>query len=1109
MRITTLLLFVSALHVAAKTSAQKINLSDNHISVEQFFSQLEKQTGYSFLLENGIASPDQKLGVHVTNASLEQVLDQTLKPLNLSYRIENKFVYILKASSAGLKPADNFSPLPIDIHGRVTDSTGAPLSGASVTVKGSKGGTSTDQNGNYTIKVPDNSTLIFQSVGYKTVEMPVSGRSTIDITMEITNVNLAEVVVVGYGTQKKATLTGAVTVVKGSDIAKSPTAEVSNGLAGRAPGVIATNNSGQPGKDGSSIYIRGISTYSRATSPLIVIDGVANRPGGFDQIDPNDIESISVLKDASAAIYGAQAANGVILITTKRGKEGKPAFTFNYNQGFNTWAKTEKYLDAAQYAQMVNEISIFGGGNPTYTQDDITKFGNGSDPIGHPNTDWLSLATKKIALQDRASITLSGGSDKVKYYTSLGVLDQNGQFKNGVWQYKQYNFSGNIDAQVSKLFKLSFGSQLRWQNQEGSPLGIPFTFGSLTGALPTALAKNPNGSYALGGLSNGLLNPLLNSTDAAGLSTLKKLFSLNTARGRLDLPFIKGLYVDGFVSVDFGISDSTNWSKSYQVYAYDQAADTYTPFTENSALGLASLDLLNGNSTTITENIKLNYEHQFGKSSIRAFAAYEQSTFDYKYVSAHKEQFISQAIAQLDYGSSVNQTNNGNEITSARQNYFGRVNYSYNNTYILEGQLRYDGSDVFAQNKRWGLFPSVSAGWVISQYDWFKGKMKYVSTLKLRGSWGKLGNDNIPPFQFAQFYYINPNGRLFYNSATGTVTNYPAFSPGVVANPNATWESQTSTNLAIDGGLFDDKLNFTFEVFHQRRNNILAPPNATVPLYTGITLPDENIGIVDNKGLEALLSYSGSFGKLKYFISGNITYAKNKIIYQDEKLSSKPVYQALTGQPVNSYLLYKAIGVFKTQDEINSYATYALGSPPVPGDLKFADINKDGIIDQKDQIVQSLNSVPQIIYGTSIGVSYKSFSVDLLFQGQAKVQRYFRAVSGRNQNFTIEDFTGRSTPGNITGKPRAAEVYGSPQGIGNTYYVSNTSFLRLKNLELAYDIKSEGLRKYGMNGLRIYVNSFNVFTITKYKGLDPESVDGQGLSYPINRTFNLGASITF
>ena len=330
-----------------------------------------------------------------------------------------------------------------------------------------------------------------------------------------------------------------------------------------------------------------------------------------------------------------------------------------------------------------------------------------------------------------------------------------------------------------------------------------------------------------------------------------------------------------------------------------------------------------------------------------------------------------------------------------------------------------------------------------------------------------------------------------------------------MANPNATWESQTATNLAVDAGMFENKLEFTFEVFHQRRNNILAPPNASVPLYTGISLPYENIGIVDNKGLEAQVSYKGSVGKVNYFVSGNITYAKNKIIYQDEKLSSKPAYQALTGQPVGASLLYHAIGVFQTADELIKYATYGLGSPPIPGDLKFEDVNKDGVIDQKDQIVETLSSIPQILYGSTIEVSYKDFSLDILFQGQARAARYFRAVSGKNQNFTQEDFDGRSTPGHITNKPRAAEVYGSPQGIANTYYLSNTSFLRLKNLEFAYNIHSSVLSRAGIGAMRVYINTFNVFTITKYKGLDPESVDGQGLAYPINRTFNFGASITF
>ncbi len=593
------------------------------------------------------------------------------------------FGLLLLFALVSIIPNNLFAQNSKEIRGVVRSEAGF-LTGVSVTVKSDpKIGTITDADGKYSINAPENSILVFKSVGYKPIEMPLNGRSSIDVNMEVDNVNLDEVVVVGYGTQKKATLTGSVAVVKGDEIARSPSANVSNALVGRTPGVIATNNSGEPGNDGSNIYIRGISTFSGATSPLIVIDGVANRPGGFERIDPNDIESVSVLKDASAAIYGAQAANGVILITTKRGKTGKPALTLNYNEGFNTWAKTEKYLNSADYAQMKNEISEFSGGAPIYTDDEIAKFRNGSDPVSYPNTNWIDLATKKVALQDRASITLSGGSDKVKYYTSVGMLDQDGQFTDGVWKFKQYNFSGNVDGQVNPLLKLSFGTQLRYEDKEGSPIGIANTFSALSGALPTDLAKNPDGSYSPGGLSNGgNLNALANSTDAAGTTTTENLYSLNTAKARLDLPFIKGLYLDGFLSVDLGFGNNNNWSKSYQVYSYDPATSIYTPQTENGNLGLASLDVLSTRSTTITENIKLNFERQFGKHSINAFVSYEQSKFAFKYTGAHKENFISQAIPQLDYGSSTNQTNNGNANKSARQNYFGRVNYSYENKYL-------------------------------------------------------------------------------------------------------------------------------------------------------------------------------------------------------------------------------------------------------------------------------------------------------------------------------------------------------------------------------------------------------------------------------------------
>ncbi len=983
------------------------------------------------------------------------------------------------------------------------------LIGVSVILKGNpQTGTTSDEKGRYSIHVPRNGILVFSAVGYKKMEVAVNGKTEVNLQMAKDSTNLDEVVVVAYGTQRKATLTGAVSVVKGEEILKSPSTDISNSLAGRMSGIIATNNSGQPGSDGSNIYIRGISTFSGATQPLIVIDGVANRPGGFGNIDPHDVESISVLKDASAAIYGAQAANGVILITTKKGKIGKPALTFNYNQGFNTWAKTEQLTNAFQYAQMVNDISVFGGGNPIYSQNDLTQFQNGTDPIGHPNTDWIKLATKKVALQNRANVTLTGGTENFKYYTSVGMANQDGQFNSGTFKYKQDNFDLNLEGQVNKNLKLGFSSMLRWQDQTSSPVGTNTTFSSLIGALPTSLAKNPNGTFALGGTTGSTgaqLNALVNATDLAGLNDQKKTYSLNTLRGRLDIPDIRGLYVDGFLSVDLGFADSTNWNKSYTVYGYDPVKQIYTPSVLNNALGLASLDAENTNSMTITENLKLNYEHSFGKHTIKAFLGYEQSTYDYRWLFAHREQFISQAIPQLSFGSSTNSNNDGNEYKSARQNSFGRLNYSYNNKYYLEMQLRYDGSDVFATNKRWGLFPSLSGGVNITGFEWFKNNFPVIDFLKLRGAWGKMGNDNIPPFQYAQFYNITQYGRIFYNSS---ITGYSTLSPGVSPNPNATWESQTSINVALDGSLFDSKLSFTFEVFHQRRNNILAPANASIPLFTGIQLPDENIGIVDNKGLEAQLSYKGQLNKLGYFVSGNITYAKNIIVSMNEVLGGRPAYQALTGHPVGSFLLYNAIGVYQSAQDIASSPVNKLTNV-VPGDLKFQDVNHDGVIDQNDQTVHDLNSIPQIVYGSTIGLNYSNFDFTMLFQGQAKAARYFRAVSGINQNFTIEDYLGRSTPGNITDKPRASNVYGSPQGFGNTYYLSSTDFLRLKNIELAYTIKSDVLTRAGINNLRVYMNTFNLFTITPYKGLDPESVDGQGLNYPINRTFNIGLSASF
>src|SRR6218665_90373 len=973
-------------------------------------------------------------------------------------------------------------------------------------------GVVTDEQGGYNIKfIHAKYTPFFISIGYQKTEIPVGARSLIDVDLKSDNVVLNEVVVVGYGSQDKASLTGAVATLKGTDILRSPTADISNALAGRTPGVIATNSSGEPGNDGSNIYIRGVSTFSGATSPLIVIDGVANRPDGFQRIDPNDVESISVLKDASAAIYGAQSANGVILVTTKKGKTGKPTLTFSQNFAFNTWGNPGKYLNAAEYAQMRNEISIFGGGTPTYTDAEIAKFREGSDPIRYPDTNWLKLATKDISMQYRTNAALSGGTDKIKYHASAGTLQQDGQFKKGVWGFKQHNIIGNVEGQVTKKLSISFGTQLRWQEKTGSPIGVVNTFSSLMGALPTVLAINPDGSYSPGGLSNGgNLNPLVNSTDGAGITATRNLTSLNTLKARFDLPFVEGLFLDGFLAVDVTAGNNKNWNKAYQVYAYNPDDNTYSPQTQNGRLGLASLDLLKSSANLITQNFKLNYEKIFGVHSIHAFVAYEQSKLSSEYTGAHKDNFISTAIPELDFGSSATQRTFGHDSLATRINYFGRVNYNYQNIYFFEGTLRRDGSYKFSKAQRFGWFPAFSVGVKLSEFKWFKDILPAINSMKLRASFGKLGNDNIAPYQYDQFYFINQNGRLFHSS--GGVAANPTFYSGVLANPKATWESQTSANMAMDVGILRNKLTFTVEFFNQKRSDILAPRNASIPLYTGIILPDENIGIVRNRGIEIQVEYKDSYKHGGYYISGNMTYARNKIIFQDEKISSKPDYQVLTGNPVGTSLLYRAIGVFKTLAEIDDYADYTLGSQPMPGDLKFEDVNQDGLIDQKDQIIIPYTHIPQITYGISLGCAYKRFNLDMLFQGQAHAVRYFRAVAGKQANFLQADFDGRSTPGNITDKPRASEIYGSPQGLLNTYYLSNTAFLRLKNIELSYHIKNKVFEKWGIKKTRMYMNAFNLLTFTKYKGLDPEAVDLQQSSiipYPTNITYNLGLNITF
>jgi TonB-linked SusC/RagA family outer membrane protein len=1011
-----------------------------------------------------------------------------------------------------------------NVSGSIKAANGDPIPGAGVSVKGTTNTTQSDAAGNFAISVSAGAVLAISHVGYLGQDIKVGKQNFLSIVLTENAQLLSDVVVVGYGRQKRATVTGSVSEIKGSEILKSPAPNIANNLAGRVPGIISTNESGEPGEDGARLLIRGVNTFSGATSPLIVVDGVANRLGGFERLNPNDIESVTVLKDASAAIYGAQAANGVILVTTKRGKSGKAQINFNYNQALNNWIKVPKLTNAAQYAELANETKIYAGQTPIYSAEDIQKFREGSNPLTHPNTNWIDEVVRDVTPQSRANISVSGGSDKTTYYASYGRIAQEGQFKNSnIFSYTQDNLALNLDAQVVNNLKVSFDMQLRHQDRIGPAGSSSSTFrdygwgsdGSynlftgLFASLPLYPARFPDGRLGVtSGASNSFLNPIAMVSGLGGEARFRDLYTLNTFRYRLDIPQItKGLFLDGFVSADLQASSSKDFRKSWSVFKYDPTTQTYSEQRQTlSAAGLASLGQNYNSSKLITFNSKLNFTRVFAEAhSVNAFIAFEQQQFKSEFFSAQRNNFFTDNISELDFGSPNNATNNGNASNTARRNYFARVNYGFKDKYLFEAQARYDGSDKFPSDRRWGLFPSISAGWRLSSEPWAQGFMK-GNDLKIRASWGKLGNDAIDPYQFLQFYRLNAAGFVL-NGALA-----PTLSPDVLPNPFFTWESAESINLAIDGSLLKNRLTYVFEAFQQKRSDVLTRRNATVPIYTGLVLPVENIGKVRNRGLEGQLKFNSTAGKVSYNVAANITYTRNKVLFFDES-PSIPEYQKLTGRPINSGLFYVDKGLFQSQREIDNYPTYTTGQIPRPGDVKFADTNGDSTINFLDQVRLDQNNTPEIVYGLITGLDWKGLDISVLFQGQARSKVFFYPHTSSVVNSYHFLFEGRSTPDRVTDKPSTAgDFFSRPQYNPNTlpFFRRNTSFVRLKNVEIGYKLSSRMLENLKMSNVRFYLNASNLLTFAKFKDVDPESLNRlNGRGYPILRTVNFGVNVGF
>lgn len=1004
------------------------------------------------------------------------------------------------------------------LKGKVTDDVGEALPGASVIIAGTTIGTITDIEGNYSLNIPNpqDATLIFSFVGYLSEEVPVGNQNTINISLVPDILSLGEVVVVGYGTQKRATVTGSISEVEGKDIVKSPQPNLSNSLAGRFSGIITNNRGGEPGYDGSNYTIRGLATTEN-NDVLVVVDGVPGQIGGLDRLDPNDIESISILKDASAAIYGSRAANGVILVTTKRGKTGKPTISYSFNQGFSSPTRLPDMADAATYAQIRNEIAYYnnvdGGMNQIYDEEEIQQFRNGSDPLLYPNTDWQKESLKKVALQNQHSLTVNGGTEKVNYFLSLGKIYQDGLYKDGATKYNQYNFRSNIDASITDQLRVGLSLSGRQEDRQFPTEGAGHIFRSIYRAYPTVAARYPNGLPS-SGIENS--NPVIMATSAGGLNSNPVSVFNGILRGSYDFSFLEGLSVDGFYSVDKSFGKSKAFRTPYTLYNYDAATDSYN---ETIAGGgpeqQASLSEEQVMKSMIVSNIKLNFKSAFGKHFIDAFVGYEQSQNNEQTLGASRLHFPTTETPELSQGgaAAADYDNWGSSFNFTRKSYLGRVAYNFNEKYLAEIQMRVDGSSIFPKGNRYGFFPSFSAGWRISEESWFENSVSFIDDLKIRASYGKLGNDNVLNFQYFDNYSFNNRYVIGDDVHTGVDLTK-------LANPNITWEESTKMDLGINA-VFLKNFSLEFIYFEQKRLDILTTRNASIPGTSGIVnpfddgsdnyvslVPSENIGKVNNKGFETTISYNHS-GDFSYGISGNLTYAKSKTIFIDEAPGVLD-YQQKTGRPLNTYLLYNVTGIFRTEEDLENYP-HVPGAKP--GDLIYEDYNQDGEITADDQVRSKYGNIPELTYGISLTAGWRNFDFSALFAGQSRVSQYVLAESGTVGNFYSSWADNRWSPSNTNGSyPRVDERASSAVSGGlyrNNFWLNDASFLRLKNIQLGYTIPSTLLERFKISNVRVYASAFNLLTFTKVEDYDPEGDNESGQFYPQQRIVNLGVNITF
>lgn len=1150
-----LLAVMGTLELSARGYAQepRLTVSLNDVPLSKVFDVIRQKTNYQFLYNDDILAGAPLVSVHARNAPVSEILSSCFKDAHLQYKIEDKTILVMAPPVAVPATAPVAQQAPaIEVRGVVRDEKGAPIEGASVVVKGSAKGVVSDAEGHFTINVQsEKDVLVFSYIGYVKEEKTVGASRMLLITLKLIDASMNDVVVVGYGVQKKVNVLGAVSVVKSDELVVTKNENVVNMLTGKVPGMRIQQMSSEPGSFNTSYDIRGFGSNATESPspPLIIIDGVPRSSGDLSRMDPTEIDNISVLKDASAAIYGVKAANGVILVTTKRGAKnanGKFNITYSFNQSWQQFLDVPKTVNGAQYMTLYNEsqkrnyqTNIVATAPPAFSDSLINAYATGK----LQSTNWMAAITRKFAPEDQHNLNMSGGSEKVNYFFDLGYMSQGSLFKTNSINYDRWNFRSNVNLNFTKRLR---GSVLvsGYMDTKNAPYSSVWTiFKYAENLLPTdPIYANNNPDYIH--LEPDNANPVqMANSDQVGQNTYKN----NNFQGQMqleyDIPGIPGLLAKGMYNLGYSVSDNTIINKSHNMYTYDATNSAYDVTTVSAPSWVQRQYYTNLNTLM---QLSLNYHRQFaGAHNVTALGLYEENYG--KGDNFQAQESFSLGIPYLFAGNAGDynylkalQDGNGlvNQVTKS---FIGRFDYDYKGRYLAEFSFREDGSSKYSPSGRWGFFPGALVGWRISQEPFLQQLISpsVLNNLKFRASYGKLGDDGALNYQWVSGYSYPGPGAVLNGVYTGGVVSQG------IPDPGLTWMVSKTLNIGADFDLLNGLIGGTVEYFKRTRSGIPATPNAQLPGTSGLQPLQANLNGDVTRGFEITLTHRHNIGRdFSYNVSANMGYSRNRYAFQEQTRASSEYDQylySLTGRNTNIWWGQVAAGRFTSYSQIQKFNENTGGGNQnvVPGDYYYKDLNHDGVVDSKDIVPIGIRDLPLLNYGVTLGASYKGFDVSILLQGSADFHvQYAEQLSQplMYQRSSLVEFMDRwhtKDPNANMFDPNTVWVPGNYPTTGSqeaqgTAAVQNASYLRVKTLEIGYSLSRKLLTRVGIQSLRIYVNSYNLATLTHLKYADPEhpgqtgdtnngdtritqdwNISQGGYLYPENRTFSVGASVSF